>query len=825
MLFFRKKEKRDPYEIMSEKWKTSFSLFDRKRFDRENTVTYESGAAKGKYFLLLKKKDHFAWILDEQHRYNNFYLEADVAFDEGNGHSALGFVFRYVNEENFYYFLISKRGFFRFDVLFNRNPLVRIDWTESPLIKPGENSLRIIAQDTHFSFYIDDEWVAELEDDTLSAGSIGFAAQNYNEKKEARFYMKRFLIDSRPIEVDRHFERWVHHIPQEPQYRIELAKTFFAMEAFPAAAVQLKKALKHKKPIADDYFLFAELMINTGMYDLALENIERCLDLDPDYIRAVREKANILYLKNRFLEARDYLQSNLERGGDAGPVFKDNAPAWNLLGNCEYALGNWDKAFEAYDRACRIQPDMPLFFLNAARALEMQGDKDRSLEYYSTSAGLFFRQEAYGELYPIFSRIKKFDPQNSDVKILEGKILFHEEKFEEAEKIFQPLIEKGIPDSSIYFLSGIIASNRGDREKAVSLLQKACELENSFYLHWLKLAENKAILGLDPEQELKKAYELDPEEPWTLNQYGLFYMDKGDYEKAKEYFYSAYGKSPSSTAIVINLSEVLSRSNEMKEAFQVLNTEALKDVPEIINHRGNLCIKLGDTSSAIREYEKALKLEPDNPVFLENCAKACIERDMIKRAEEMLVKLYDISPTPAVCNLIGYCALIQRDWPRAEVAFRDGLEKDPENIEILTNLASLYLDRMDCGKAKEAVMKVLEKDPEHEEGKKILFRIREKSEVHIACVTCGREWWAPENVSVQSRLTIHGEPPPDAPAGKCATCGKVYCVACAQHHVRESRFFCPDCDVFLKLSDDWLKYLLLEKLREEETREGDKRGT
>jgi tetratricopeptide (TPR) repeat protein len=816
MFFFWKKRKHDPYDIVSEKWKTSFGLFDKKRFVCEKASTYESGVAKGRFYLRIKKKDHFAWVLNEEYRSDNFYLEADVAFGGDNGNSAVGFVFRYINEENFYYFLISRRGFYRFDVLFNNNPLVRIDWTASPFITPGVNAIRIIAHDRHFSFYIDDEWIAELEDDTLTAGYIGFAAQNFNEKSAASFYMKRFLLDTRPLQVEKQFERWVDHIPQEPHARIELAKTLFVMGEFPAATVQMKKALKHKKPEADDYFLFAELMINMGMYDLALKNIECCLELDPDRKQAIQEKANILYLKNEFLRARDYLRSEIDRDAKNTPLFEDNAPIWNLLGNCEYSLGNWDKASDAYEKACRIQPDMPLFFLNAARTLELNGEKEKALTFYGKASGLFFRQEAYSELYPIFSRIQKLDPDNKEVRALEAKILFHEKKHEEAETIFLSLIQEGYEESSVFFLTGIIASERGEKERAIDYIRKACELEDSFYLHWLKLAENTMHCGRDAGEELRKALSLAPDEPWTLNQYGLYYMEKGDFVTAKDYFCRAYKKIPTEPAIVMNFSEVLSRNNEMKEAFQVLNGESIKDNPSIINHRGNLCVKLGDTASAIKEYEKALKLEPDNPFFLENCAKACIERDMIKKAEELLTKLFDISPTSSVCNLIGYCALIQRDWVRSEIAFREGLEKDPENIEIQLNLASLYLDRLDYAKAKKAVMQVLGKDPEHTDGKKILARIREKFEVNITCASCGREWWAPENVSVQSHLTIHGEPPGDAPAGKCGSCGRVYCVECAQHHLRENRFYCPECDVFLKLSDDWLKYLLLEKIKEKE---------
>jgi hypothetical protein len=244
MFFFRKKKKPDPYELVQEKWRTGFGLLDKKRFEVQKEETYESGIDKNRFFLCLKKKNHFAWVLSELYRYKDLCLEADIEFREGNPHSAAGFILRYINDENFYYFLISNRGFFRFDLVFNGNPMKRIDWTESPLITNKTNSIRIIARDTYFSFYVDDDWIAEVEDDTLFEGRIGFTAQNYNEHPEALFYLNRFLIESRPIEVEKHFERWINYIPQEPEARIRLAKTLYTMGAFPAATIQMKNLMQ-----------------------------------------------------------------------------------------------------------------------------------------------------------------------------------------------------------------------------------------------------------------------------------------------------------------------------------------------------------------------------------------------------------------------------------------------------------------------------------------------------------------------------------------------------------------------------------------------------
>jgi len=137
------------------------------------------------------------------------------------------------------------------------------------------------------------------------------------------------------------------------------------------------------------------------------------------------------------------------------------------------------------------------------------------------------------------------------------------------------------------------------------------------------------------------------------------------------------------------------------------------------------------------------------------------------------------------------------------------LEKDPDNYEIMLNLASLYLDRSDYKNAKEWSELALKKNPENEDILHIQRRIREKFEIKYECSACHREWWVPRNIPAQSQLKLHGEPPGDAPAGECEKCGKIYCVECGQKHLKDKRFVCPDCDQFLKLSADWLKYVLL----------------
>jgi hypothetical protein len=144
---------------------------------------------------------------------------------------------------------------------------------------------------------------------------------------------------------------------------------------------------------------------------------------------------------------------------------------------------------------------------------------------------------------------------------------------------------------------------------------------------------------------------------------------------------------------------------------------------------------------------------------------------------------------------------------RAEIAWAAGLALEPGNPDIRANLAALHLDRGVWQRARELVDETLALAPGHAHALRLDGRIRAEHEVRLACDGCGRTWWAPRELSPQPGFRARGEPPGDAPAGRCEGCGKLYCVACASAHVVGDRLTCASCGGRLKLSDDALRWL------------------
>jgi tetratricopeptide (TPR) repeat protein len=811
-----RKSNPDPEALVQERWQTRFGWLQARRLPEERAADYRSFVLHGCFHLEILKPDCFAWVTGP-YKYRDLVLEATLDFDPGNPHCAAGFVLRYLNEENFYYFLVSDRGSFRFDVVFNKNPIHLIEWTPFAGLAARPLELRVLARGDGFHFFADDQWIGEMSDATISEGACGFAGQNYSGGGRAGFRLLEYALESRPVEVEKAYYRWVHFLPAAAANRLQLARTFHGMGRYLEALVELKKAFRQGAGGAEERRLQADACLALKLNEEALEALAQSLELEPDNEEALLAKASTLFQCRRFLEARDFIAALL-------PRFPRDAALANLAGACEYSLGNWERALDDYRRAAELAPESPSFLGNLARVLERLGRGPEALQAYLQAARLLFRSETYDELSLVLARGRALacaggasaaeGPEARELEAYEAKMLFHENKLEEAARLLGSLVRADYPDPAVHYLYGLVLIGRGARGEAEGSLLRATELDPSFPLYWFRLAENRYLLGRDPGEALERAFALDPEDPWINNLKGQLVMGQGRNEEALEHFRRALAKAPGEADLAANAAGALVRLGRAAEAVEMVTAalEAAGQPAVLYTARGNARVATRDFTAALRDYEQALALDPDNPDYLANAAGCCLELDMVLRAEELLDRLLEVAPTAAAYNLVGNLAVVQQDQLRAELAYQEALSKDPGNPEVTLNLVSLYLAQGGYAKARETLAPVLEQHPELPRARELEKRIRETFERELACAGCDRRWWVPRELPPQSAFKVRGEPPGEAPAGRCATCGKLYCIACASPHAQEGQLLCPSCGGRLRLAEDALKYLFLRYL-------------
>lgn len=113
----------------------------------------------------------------------NFDFSADVELLDGDSSGSYGLYFRdYPSATpdkpgafSQFRFLISP-GWFAVEQSIEDRPLALAEWTETTLVKPGVNRLKVVADGGSLSFFINDEWVYSFLDARPHTGEFGLFA-------------------------------------------------------------------------------------------------------------------------------------------------------------------------------------------------------------------------------------------------------------------------------------------------------------------------------------------------------------------------------------------------------------------------------------------------------------------------------------------------------------------------------------------------------------------------------------------------------------------------------------------------------------------------
>ncbi|HRY55872.1 MAG TPA: tetratricopeptide repeat protein [Spirochaetia bacterium] len=865
-LLGRKPAAPSPGSLAEELWVAELSGPRRGRFLEARAESYSARYAEGRLELELARPDLFAWTEAPLYQYADFVVEGELSFGEAAPHSACGFLFRYQDESSFYSLLVSNRGFFRLDAVLNGTPRPLVAWTELPGAadkgSPSDaaprdgraalppRSLRLIARGSHFTVVIDERWAAEAVDESFRAGYLAFAGQNYGEGGAASFRLESCFVESRPIEVETWYYRWNYYLQPEPGARRALAETFHAMGEQLAAAVQLRKIERRRALEAGELFLKAEVSLRLGLQAEAEAALDACLELEPGRREAIEEKANILYLRGRSLELRAFLD-RLFADPELGPALGENARLACLSGHARFELGDFAGAASCYGRAAELDPEQALFRMNQARAWDQAGRKKEAAEAYHLAARLFFIQEADDDLALALGRLAALRPRSVACKEIRAKHLYRQGKKAEALPLLAELARSGSEDSALHYLLGLALAEKGERGKAIESFARARELEPGFALYAFRHAESLFLAGRDYGEALARALELAPGEGWTNNLAGQAALASGRLDEARSRLEAARRALPGAPEPVMNLAELESRSGRLEAALALLapfpGSAACRNLAGNALARAAEGLPKGGPAEAAaareelleraaREYQAAAALEPGKAEYQENLAAAYLELERYSDAEERIRRAFDLGASARALLLAGNLALVYGDWPRAEAAYRLGLEAAPADPALLAALGSAYLSQRDFKKARSCLEKLREAEleagfreaavaaagasPFPESGsaagsraERLEAALLEASTEALACASCGREWRVPRELPAQSSASVRAMPPDDSPAGSCPTCGKIYCIACRKDELVGSRFTCPGCGAALKLSDDRLRYLVREALK------------
>ncbi|MDD5130550.1 MAG: tetratricopeptide repeat protein [Candidatus Omnitrophica bacterium] len=269
-----------------------------------------------------------------------------------------------------------------------------------------------------------------------------------------------------------------------------------------------------------------------------------------------------------------------------------------ILGAYYEGLGDFAGAAREYRKSLEIDPQSSLLHLSLASVFFQKDNPGQAIEELKHSVALdpgavqphaFLaliytaqgKPDLAAEEYAFaLENASKSEPENGDIYKGLGVIYLQQKKFKQAEGIFKLVINMAPEDPAAYYYLGNVYYALEDYPSAEKELKNAIKLKPDYhealnFLGYFYLEQDKNIDQAG--QMIKQALDVEPENGAYLDSLGWFYYKKENFQEALNY---------------------------LEKAASFLSD------PVIYEHLGDVFLKLGNLDNVKLNWEKSLKLNP-----------------------------------------------------------------------------------------------------------------------------------------------------------------------------------------------------------------------
>ena len=418
----------------------------------------------------------------------------------------------------------------------------------------------------------------------------------------------------------------------------------------------------------------------------------------------------------------------------------DSPIPYNLTGLAFLAQREFDKANERFRMALEKDPSFVVGNMNLARTALMQQDAQTAEAAYRAAlkqdpshVGAMMGMSALARVQgrPGDARQWLEKAHNANPTALQPILALAEDYLRTNEPLKASSVLSGLDQeqeeiAAVLRLKGMAQLQTGDYPSAVYSLRRLTEKSPESIEAWFQLARAQAAAGntrgsresfqkaiaLDTafkvpivwvglaeldlrERRFQEALELgkriaanQPDQVYGYDIQASAYRKLGMHSRALAAAQSALGAFRDSNRVNRLASQLTSvgRTNDAIVLLKDWLEESPQDVPSLAR-LGMLHQSQNQVDDALRNYEKALALTPDDPVLLNNMAWLYLERNR-NRAVDLATRAYELAPSRAeIIDTYGW-VLLQSGRPRDGLAaLQQALVIDPKNAEIALHVA------------------------------------------------------------------------------------------------------------------------------------------
>jgi tetratricopeptide (TPR) repeat protein len=393
-----------------------------------------------------------------------------------------------------------------------------------------------------------------------------------------------------------------------------------------------------------------ESYLETGLLDEAQTKLDSLRERYPD-------RSELMYLQTWLLARQGKTEDALKLANRNLEVDKNNPRVWRLRGQINLTMNNFNQAIDDLQKSKMIQDNAEVR-IDLAKAYIRTGKEEEAIAELKVAA----------------------DEQNSSVSrnMLEEAYLIAG-KQDRLEKFYAETIEKFPNDVYWYNRAAEFAMGRGEFDKAFTLFDTA--LQNSLKINSESPdtqafdGKLRALLGAKKYDQLLAEATKYLEGPVATIAYARMAGAKaeiGDKDTAVQYFRRALEKAGTNENFLIQILQLMNQTVGFDETVKWCN-EKLQTQPDSLT----VNLAMFNLYKMTQKYDKAIE-------YLDNCIRIAADNEEWKlqfqqNKADVLNKLFSITADKTYLK-------------RAIEEYESIVKKEPNNIQILNNLAYLLVD-------------------------------------------------------------------------------------------------------------------------------------
>ena len=487
------------------------------------------------------------------------------------------------------------------------------------------------------------------------------------------------------------------------------------------AVSNLEELNRSEKADKQTQQLLIVIYLQQKQMDKAEQKLADLLKQYPEDPQLYNIQAVIEKLKGHTLKARQAYNTALS-------YQKDFIPAY--MGLAEIAVQDKDvsSAKKYYEQIIAIKPDYTRAYYALASILEKQGHwqqlESLMRQAYNNASDLTVKVKVATTLSKIYAKTQEADktlslakdllrenPENIPALSFYAGALIVNNKTDEAQNILKTIITRR-PDDIKHRLLLIQLLSKTDKHQTeiLSLFDELNKIQpddpNILLLQTGYLIKYKR--NLQAEKNIASMLQQFPDNPevWLLK--GQFDFVSQQYKDALNSYQKAYQLKPENKTLFI-IVDLMKLQGKGKEGIQLLHKELEKNSKNVGIHikLANIYQQQKQNDKAIEYYNKALKLQPDNVLALNNLADI-YNKQKNPQARALAQRAYKLAPrSAAIIDTYASVLISQGDISSGVSLLEKAVALSPKSYDIVYHLARAYALNGEAQKARQKLKPLL----------------------------------------------------------------------------------------------------------------------